>query len=298
MGARFIGNAVGMLISGFTVIRNARIMGYPVVESIRSILPIVDEYVIGVGQSDDDTRALIESIGDPKIRIFDSQWDTTRQKGGHILAEKTNEALARCEGDWCFYLQADEMMHEADLPTIRGSCEQHRGDARVEGLLMKYVHFYGSYSVVATARNWYRQEVRIVRRAAGARSVGDAQSFLIGDRKVRVRWSGGTVYHYGHVKPPRQMAQKHEHMSRWYRGNALDGAFQNFEYRQSYGLRTFTGSHPAVMRQHVASQDWRFDPDYRLRHLSRKDIRLFLSDVIEKLFGYRIGERKKFTLLR
>ena len=287
-----------MLISGFTVIRNARIMGYPVVESIRSILPVVDEYVIGVGQSDDDTRALIESIGDPKLRLFDSHWDTTRQKGGYILAEKTNEALAKCRGEWCFYLQADEVVHEDDLLRIHARCEEYREDGRVEGLLMKYVHFYGSYSVVATARNWYRQEVRIVRRSSGARSVGDAQSFMVGERKPRVKWSGGTIFHYGHVKPPQQMAQKHEQMSRWYRGNKLDGAFQNFQYRQSYGLKRFSGTHPAVMRDAVASQDWTFEPKYDFRRMSRKDIRLILSDVIERLFGYRIGERKKFVLLR
>lgn len=287
-----------MLISGFTVIRNARKMGYPVIESIRSILPIVDEFVVGVGQSEDDTRAMIEAVGDPKIRIFDSHWDTTRQKGGYILSEKTNEALTKCQGDWCFYLQADEVVHEQDLANIRASCEQHREDSRVEGLLFKYVHFYGSYSVIATARNWYRQEVRIVRRTSSAQSVGDAQSFMVGDRKPWVKWSGGTVYHYGHVKPPEQMGLKHEQMSRWYRGNKLDGAFQNFQYKQSYGLKRFTGTHPSVMREAVASQDWTFEPHYDFRRMSRKDIRLILSDLIERMFGYRIGERKKFVLLK
>jgi hypothetical protein len=107
-----------MTISGVTVIRNARLMGYPVVQAIRSILPIVDEYVVGVGRSDDDTRGIIESIGDPKLRIFDSDWDRSVQRGGQILADKTNEALARCTGDWCFYLQADEVVHERDLPVI------------------------------------------------------------------------------------------------------------------------------------------------------------------------------------
>ena len=287
-----------ILISGFTVIRNARLMGYPVVQSIRSILPIVDEYVVGIGQSEDDTRALVESIGDPKIRIFDSYWDTSQQQGGTILAEKTNEALDRCRGEWCFYLQADEVVHEDELPRIRATCERLRDDTRVEGLLMKYVHFYGSFSVIATARNWYRQEVRIVRRSANARSVGDAQSFLIGGRKVTVQWSGGTVLHYGHVKPPPQMARKHVMMSRWYHGNRRDGAFRNFEYKQMYGLRPFIGTHPAVMRDLIASQDWHFEPRWTVRRLTRNEVRLVVSDMLEWLFGYRFGERKKFHLLK
>lgn len=287
-----------ILISGFTVIRNARMMGYPVVQSIRSILPIVDEFVVGVGQSDDDTHALIESIGDPKIRIFDSKWDTNKQKGGYILAEKTNEALDLCRGEWCFYLQADEVVHEDDLPRIRATCERYRDDTRVEGLLMKYVHFYGSYSVIATARNWYRQEVRIIRRSAHPRSVGDAQSFLIGSRKVSVKWSDGTVLHYGHVKPPHLMAQKHVLMSRWYHGEYREDAFRDFEYKQMYGLRPFIGKHPAVMRELVASQDWRFDPRWSIRRLTRQELRLVVSDMLEWLLGYRFGERKKFRLLQ
>jgi hypothetical protein len=287
-----------MLISGFTVIRNARIMGYPVVESIRSILPIVDEYVVGVGASDDDTRAIIESIDDRKIRIFDSRWDKPRAGGGSILAEKTNEALAQCRGDWCFYLQADEVVHERDLPSIKQSCEQYAADARVEGLLFKYVHFYGSYAVVGTARNWYRQEVRIVKRSAGAQSVGDAQSFLIDGRKAGVKWSGGTIYHYGHVNPPRTMDEKVRQMSRWYRLGEPDRAAGNYQFRHSFGLRTFAGTHPAVMQALVAAQDWQFEPRFSVRDWGRKDYKALLSAAAEAVFRYRFGERKKFKLLK
>jgi glycosyltransferase involved in cell wall biosynthesis len=286
-----------MLISGFTVIRNARAMGYPVVEAIRSILPIVDEFVVGVGQSDDDTRALIESIDDPKIRIFDSHWDVGLQSGGKVLAEKTNEALDRCRGEWCFYLQADEVVHEADLAAIIRSCAEHRGNAEVEGLLFRYVHFYGSYSVIATARNWYRQEVRIVRRSAGARSVGDAQSFLLGGRKLRVKWAGATIHHYGHVKPPARMAEKHRQMSRWYHGSRMEGAFDDFNFRQMYRLRRFTGSHPAVMRELVEAQDWTFEPRLDVRQWRGRDFKNVLSDVAEAVLRRRLGERKKFVLL-
>jgi hypothetical protein len=286
-----------VLISGFTVVRNAEIMGYPVAQAIRSILPIVDEYVVGVGRGDDGTLAMIESIDDPKLRIFESEWDTTKQQGGHILSEKTNEALDRCRGDWCFYLQADEVVHENDLEAIRGAAADYRRDPAVEGLLFRYVHFYGSYSVEAKSRNWYRQEVRIVRRDSGVRSVGDAQSFMAGDRKPRVRWSGGTIYHYGHVKPPQQMGEKNKHMYRWYHGNRYDDAFTDFRYRQRYGLRRFEGSHPAVMRDLVASQDWSFEPRFAPRDWNRKDYKNVLSDVAEKLLGRRLGERRKFVLL-
>jgi hypothetical protein len=287
-----------MLVSGFTVIRNAEIMGYPVVQSIRSILPIVDEFVIGVGQSDDNTKGLIESIGDEKIKIFDSFWDTNKTVGGLILSEKTNEALDRCQGDWCFYLQADEAVHEQDLATIQKSLEQYRNDDKVEGLLFKYTHFYGSYSVVATARNWYRNEVRIVKRKAGARSVGDAQGFRVGERKPRVKPSGGTIYHYGWVKPPQAMGQKNKFMSRWWHGSRLDDAFNDFHYRSGYGLKPFKGSHPAVMRDLVASQSWDFQPNQSISNWNLKDVKNFMSDIVETATGYRIGEHKNYILIK
>ena len=58
-----------MKVSAFTFIKNGQILGYPFLESIQSILPIVDEFVVNVGESEDDTLALIKSIKSRKIRI-------------------------------------------------------------------------------------------------------------------------------------------------------------------------------------------------------------------------------------
>ena len=287
-----------MLVSGFTVIRNAQIMGYPIVQSIRSILPLVDEFVIGLGQSDDKTRELLNQINDPKIKIFDSIWDTSKTVGGLILSEKTNEALDKCLGDWCFYLQADEVIHELDFATIYKSLEKYRNDAKVEGLLFKYLHFYGSYGVVAQARNWYRNEVRIVRRSAGARSFGDAQGFKVNNRKPLVKSCRGTVYHYGWVKKPEAMGQKNKHMFRWWHGNKYDDAFNNFAYKSGYGLRYFKGAHPAVMKELVAAQDWQFNLKKGVAHWNMKDYKNFFSDVVEKITGHRFGEHKNYILIK
>ncbi len=67
-----------MMISGFTIVRNAVKFHYPIVESITSILPICDEFVVNVGDSDDGTLELIRSINSPKIRIIQTQWDMTK----------------------------------------------------------------------------------------------------------------------------------------------------------------------------------------------------------------------------
>lgn len=287
------------LISGFTVVRNAILMGYPVVEAIRSILPVVDEYVVAVGAGDDDTRGIIAAIDDPKIRIVDTIWDKSRNRDGQMLAEKTNEALAMCRGTWCFYLQADEVVHERDLPAIRATCERYASDRQVEALLFHYTHFYGSFGVIATGHNWYRNEVRIVRNGIGVRSVGDAQSFMVEDHKPRVVRSGGTILHYGWAKPAEGMGRKTARFEYWYHGATEE---QNealaFPFRQLYGLQPFRGSHPAVMRELVAAQDWVFTPAFRPRDWLWKDWKNVLSRGAELLTGYRWGERKKYKLLK
>ncbi len=284
-------------VSGFTVIRNGILMGYPVVESIRSALPLVDEMVVGIGQGDDGTKDLILAIGDPKIRIFDSYWDTQKTKGGLILSEKTNEALDRCQYDWCLYIQADEVIHEDDYPAIRKNLEDSAADQRVQGFLFKYIHFYGSYSTVAASRRWYRNEIRLVRRSSGIRSHNDAQGFRVNGEKPQVKPSGGRVFHYGWVKPPKVMGEKSKLLNRWWHGEKKDREFENFEYDRQYGLREFDGTHPKIMSQLVTSQDWFFDPRRTWSEWSWKDLRLWTSDVIERLAGFRLGEYKPYRLL-
>ncbi|HEX4923642.1 MAG TPA: hypothetical protein VFV50_06135 [Bdellovibrionales bacterium] len=285
-------------LSGFSIIRNAVLMGYPIVQSIRSILPLVDEFVLGVGQSDDQTKELIQSLNEPKIKIFDSHWDTSKTKGGLILSEKTNEALARCRNDWCFYIQADEVVHEDDLPNIRRALETHRGDPRVEGLLFRYVHFYGSYDIIGTARNWYRNEVRIVRRSSGIQSVADAQGFRVHGEKPKVKPADARIFHYGWVKPPKKMGQKAKLLDRWWHGSKRDHLYDDFQYQKNYGLRRFEGTHPAVMKPLVESQDWSFDPVLPVSRWTAKDWNYFASDVFERVFRYRIGEYKPYRLLK
>jgi hypothetical protein len=285
-------------LSGFTIVRNARRLGYPIVESIRSILPIVDEYVVLVAASEDDTRDLVASVGDPKVRIIDTDWDMSTDRGARLLADKTNEALDLCEGVWCFYLQADEVVHQRDLPAIAAACARNQDDARVEGLLFDYVHFYGGYSVVATARWAYRREVRIVRRDAGARSVGDAQSFLIGGkRKPRVRPANARIYHYGWVHPAARMRVKRANRAELYRRPEL---MKNLELRpvlQRYGLRRYHDDHPAVMAAQVRAQNWTFEPRFNPRHWNARDLKCMLSDLLELVLRYRVGERRKFVVM-
>ncbi|MBK9247596.1 MAG: hypothetical protein IPM69_05660 [Ignavibacteria bacterium] len=166
-----------MNISGFTFVRNAEIFDYPVIESIHSLLPLCDELIVAVGKSDDRTLQLIHDIADPRIKIIETIWDETLRSGGRILAEQTNISLEHCKGDWCIYLQADEVLHEDDYPIIRQDITNAHSNLHIEALLFAYRHFYGSYDYIGSGRQWYRQEIRCVRNTGNVISWGDAQGF-------------------------------------------------------------------------------------------------------------------------
>ena len=76
-----------MTISGFTMVRNAGKYYYPIRAAIESVLPLVDEFIVALGNGDknDDTLAQIQSIGSSKIRIFQHEWDENLFQDGAIF---------------------------------------------------------------------------------------------------------------------------------------------------------------------------------------------------------------------
>src|SRR6059058_109393 len=161
------------MLSGFTIVRNAVSLDYPIVPAIRSILGICDEVVVNVGQSADGTRDLVAGLGDPRVRIIDSAWDVSHGSG--VLAQETERAMRACRGAWGLYIQADEVLHESGAAVLAEKVREWDGDARVEGLLVDYLHFYGDFETVATSRRYYRREVRCIRLGRDIRSFQDAQ---------------------------------------------------------------------------------------------------------------------------
>lgn len=254
-----------MKVSGFTILRDGSRLGYPFVESIRSILPLVDEFVIAVGNCTDDTPELLRAIDSPKLVTFDTVWDKDLQSGGRVLAVETNKALERCTGDWCFYLQGDEVIHEQDHDRLRSAMQRWLPHNSVEGLSFRYHHIKGSFDLRDPLP--YRKQVRIVRNCVGVVSVGDACGFGVatpdgGRRKLRTKASGAWVYHYGWVRPPRVMNQKQSEFLRYYHGDDDVGLKQaESVVEEDYGYQVaqcepFAGTHPAIMQDLVAAQDW------------------------------------------
>ena len=197
-----------IFISGFSTVRNGIKLGYPLVESIRSVLPVVDEFIITIGKSDDSTLETVKKIGDPKIKIIETIWDPRFTVKGRILAVQSNMALFQCRGDWAFYIQADEVFHNEDQGRIAGFCEKYNRDEEVEGFLFDYTHFFGNYNWYGDSYHWYRKEIRVIRNHRGIISWRSAQSFRVDGRKIRVVDSGCRMFHYGWVRPPEVMTEK------------------------------------------------------------------------------------------
>jgi hypothetical protein len=291
-----------MFVSGFTFVRNAIKFDYPIVEAITSILPLCDEMIVAVGNSDDDTLGLIKSIDSPKIKIIETIWDDSLREGGKVLAVETNKALAAVspEADWCFYIQGDEVVHEQYLPAIRQAMQDNLNDLKVEGLLFKYLHFYGSYQYVADSQKWYRQEIRIIRNQKKITSYRDAQGFrTIDDKKLNVKWIEAYIYHYGWVKSPEIQKEKMKSSIEFWATNEVATSVkkhleENFDYSEIDSLSTFSGTHPAVMQARLERVNWQFNFDIREKKLSFKNrVRVF----VEKLTGWRIGEYKNFRVV-
>lgn len=265
-----------MRISGFSFARNAVKLYYPIQQAVASILPLVDEFVVavGAGDSDDRTREVLEALDSPKLRIIDTVWDLDAYPRGMENAHQTDLAKQACGGDWLFYLQADEVVHEEDLPRIERRCRELLDDPEVEGLLFDYEHFWGDYRHVHRSHGWYRNEIRIVRNRPDIHSWESAQSFRVipnfdgesyrqreGTRKLRVAHSGAKIYHYGWVRPPRLMQSKTKALSTIHKGEAKTAEeyvtrAERFDYGDLSRIPRFRGSHPAVMREVIEAFDW------------------------------------------
>ena len=258
-----------MKVSGFTFCRNAVKYDYPILESIRSILPLCDEFIVNVGRCEDGTLELIRSIQDPKIKIVESVWDESLRKDGLIYSQQTNIALGHCKGDWAFYIQADEVVHEDDVPIIRRAMQQHLRDPMVKGLLFRYLHFVADYW--STNPWFYHKAVRIIRNNGEVESCGDAvgfhvkatQRYLQSGPKEWLAYSGGRVFHYGWVKDPKTMLDKKREQAAVYHGTNLPPAAakelagETFHFEDYAILKDFRGSHPAIMNARIsAARRW------------------------------------------
>ena len=292
-----------MKVTGFTFIRNAIQNDYPASEAIRSILPLCDEIIVALGDSSDDTEALIKSIAPDKIKIINTIWDESLREGGQTFAVETNKALAEVstDTDWMIYIQGDECLHEKYLKTIKKEMATNLTNSKIEALLLKYKHFYGSYDYFAESRRWYRREVRILKNLPGIHSYKDAQGFRINDRKLKVKLIDAYIYHYGWVKTPAALQGKVRNFNKFYQTEGW--IEQNYPVQQAFDMRNadrlvkFTETHPAVIKERIAATNWKFEEDLE-KMTPKMNLRRRLLQQIEDLTGCRLFEYRNYKIVK
>lgn len=290
-----------MKVSGFTFLRDAEVRGYPFVESIRSVLPIVDEFVIALGPCTDRTESMLQGIGSPKLRIIHTTWNenicTDRKVRGFVYGQQKSIALFNCTGDWAFYLEGDEVVHERDLPGIREAMERHLHDSDVEALTFDYLHFYGNRNTLAWSPAWYRREVRILRNTIPAWAP-KGLFFAVLDSSMRGRYpraahSNATIYHYGWARPETSIQLTKDRIEKYWSSRTPAVKMDKID---ACILHPFVGAHPAVMRDALPPASGLFQPDPHHR-LTGRERRHRLMVVLEKAFNLDLT-KKHFRLVR
>lgn len=297
-----------MKISGFSYVRGGFDYEVPFLESILSVLPACDEFIIAVGDSNDGTREAIEGLNSPKIRIIDTIWDMTNNEKGKIFAEQSNLALDSTTGDWAFHIQADEVIHENDLPKILDTVHRVNDNKNIDGILLPFLHFTGDYHHIRTSRRIHRNEIRLFKNGLGARAYKDSQGFrkyksLEGYKsgsekgeKLRVVKVDAPIYHYTRVRRPENNIKKTQALGYFYQDENVGGKQRKYDPMTGYDrLEKFTGSHPEVMREKIEGQDWDFEFDPAKAVWRKKDK---LIQPIEDFLGIRIGEYKNYILVK
>jgi hypothetical protein len=287
------------MLSGFTLVRNAVKLDFPIVPAIESVLEVCDEVVVNVGKSEDETRDLVASIDDPRVRILDTEWDFTKRN--LMISIETQRAMDACRGSWGIYIQADEVLHERGAHILREKVAEWDRDERVEGLLVKYLHFYGGFDQIATSRRWYRREVRCIRLGKDIRPYQGAQGFRVGPtyRKIRARPTAAEMFHYGWARPARAIKEKLEISQTIYPWGA-----DRLKKEQARGflewiplLRPFTATHPAAARAWIAERN--HDPERVIgpARFKPEHVRFYISDWIERLTGARVFEFRNYEVV-
>lgn len=279
-------------ISGFTFIRNGVKLGFPFEASIHSILPLVDEFVIAVGQGEDDSLERIQAINNNKIKIIETVWNEHMTDRGFVYAQQKMIAQFACTGEWAFYLEGDELVHEAELGAIRASVNQHHSNPAVEALVFDYLHFYGAPDWLATSPAWYRRECRLIRNTIRSYAP-DGQYWVSMGRHKRGRTlnaalANAHIYHYGHVRKLHYMQQKMDQVTKYWGGTPPKVDYSQID---AQALQRFTGSHPVLIGDWLAHEaESKFTPDAAHTLTSRERKHRWVMH-LEQFFGLDLSHK-------
>jgi glycosyltransferase involved in cell wall biosynthesis len=289
-----------MKVSGFTFIRDGVRLGYPFEESIRSVLPLCDEFIVAVGDSDDGTLERLESMNEPKLRLIRTAWNENIHSYGFVYAQQKMIAQFNCTGDWAFYLEGDEIVHEEDLDRLHRAMAHYIDVLSVEALVFDYFHFYGDVRHVDISSRVYRKAARIIRN--NLRSIAPdglywaiikKRNWLRRRNKRRTRYPHAAalnipIYHYGNARAEHFLGAKAAVVNQYWGEEIWPSKYGRIDPQR---IGPFRGTHPQIIRPWLeshANEALNFDPEYRITPRERKHR---LLGRLEKHFGWDFSKR-------
>jgi len=282
-----------MKVSAFTFIKNGQILGYPFLQSIQSILPIVDEFIINVGKSEDNTLELVKSITSPKIRIIESIWNDSMHDRGYVYGQQKMIAQFNCTGDWAFYIEGDEVYHEDELEKIKSSMKMYLNDSNVEALVFDFKHFYGNANSILNSPGWYRSEARIIKNSIRSYAP-DGLFWLVLDsnsnkkgRYPRAKSTGATCYHYGWVRSEDEMNLKSSKVQKYW---GKEHVIIDYSQMDQSIIKEFQGTHPKVVKDWLTEADGVYQADSNYQ-ISSKQKKHQISIKLESFFDLDLSKK-------
>jgi glycosyltransferase involved in cell wall biosynthesis len=253
-------------------------MDYPFEAALESALSVCDEAVVIVGQSEDDTRDWVYSLAhEHKGRVIVGETVFTFDRGWQ--ERWWNTAASLTDADWLFYHDADDVIHEDDVPTIRAMMES----PSVKIISFPFIHFYMTPNYYNA--NHYSTAPRLGRRSAGWRMRNwctddfpnrpACQMVWRGDERAAAGPPGAErsilncpIYHYSWVRDPIALQISQYKHKDWYsdgkRYNLSDGRVPDAEpypfeetFPSIYGdyVHPYEGDHPAAIKPWMEEHD-------------------------------------------
>jgi glycosyltransferase involved in cell wall biosynthesis len=243
-------------ISVYTTTYNSIDQEYCIVEGIRSALGFADEVIVVDSHSNDGTVEAIESINDPRIKIYEIDW--LPRIGWAMYKIAKSMAIGRCTKDWCVLMDADEVFHELDYDKIKKV--PYSVADNIIGVKFNTLHFYGDYKhLLNGSKSWkdlYTNKVYMVRNGLGIHHGNSGMDidahvdrYGIPLKQEYLVHLNISAFHYGHIRSDAAYLKKQNRMHSFYEGKEVNNtAIDRIDLKN---LGTFIGTHPITMKNRV-----------------------------------------------
>jgi len=205
-----------MSISVVFVGKNLILNGYPFVESLLSVLPLADEFIISEGYSDDDSlnylwkfKKKYETRERP-IFVYQDEWPD-RSYHGEAITYVLERAIQKASKKWVLYLQADEIWHEDMIPYMLDIVS--KDNFEFNSISFPYFHFINSWEPSKDTK-YYQEAMRFVRNDRGIKLLGDAWNFITpgpADPIYAAGYSPNRIFHMNWCLPENNDIKHIEH---------------------------------------------------------------------------------------